>query len=386
MTRPQPLSPSDAESRTGPSETTAGSDRLLEQTGILREELRGRMTRQAERVQQTATDMQTEAQRRVTGVQEQADRLRTQLAFRREKRDPIRYRLSVSCARLLSWFAASLPGRLRVGIAYLIGAVVFWGNRAFRDNVADNLRHVLGPDASDARIRATTRSISRNGILNIVDLLIARHLTTRQILTAVDLSPELRGHLARAQQERRGVIVMTAHLGSFDVMGQALVAYGYPTTALTGRTTFRLFFDGVMYLRRACGGTVVEPTPSGVRAIYRALHRSELVGIVCDRDFFQNGRPVIFFGEETALPPGPVRIARDTGAMVLPCFARRIGLRHEVRCLEPFDVPRTSDVEADIELGMRRMVAALEEAIGSEPEQWSIFQRVWPERPRVSES
>lgn len=386
MNGSSPIPGSEAESQPGLPGSTAGSDNLLDQSGVLRDELRDRMSRQAERVQQTASDMQGQAQRRVTDVQERADRLRTQLGFRREKRDPIRYRLSVSFARFLSWFAASLPSRLRIAIAYLIGAAVFWGNGAFRDNVADNLRHVLGPDTSEARIRATTRTISRNGILNIVDLLTAARLTHRQLVSNIAFSPDVRAHLTRAAREQRGVIAITAHLGSFDMIGQVLIAQGYPTTILTGRTTFRVFFDAVMYLRRASGGTIVEPTPSGVRTMYRALHRHELIGIVCDRDFFQNGRPVTFFGAATTLPPGPIRIARDTGSMVLPLFARRKGERHEVRSLEPFDVPRTDNLEADMDLGMRRMVAALEQEIRAEPEQWSIFQRVWPEGSQASGS
>ena len=352
----------------------------------LGDDLLQKVHRQAERVHQTATEVQVEAQRRVSSVQQRANSLRTQLEFRREKRDPVRYRLSLLVARLLSWVAAVLPHPVRMRLAIFTGWVVFRFNAGFRHNVRDNLLHVLGPDAPEARIEETSRRIARNGILNILDLLIMFRRTPEEVLAVIDIDPAFIGHLRAEDRGPAGTIVITAHLGSFDMIGQAMAAMRFPVTVLTGRTTYRVLFDAVTFLRSGKGGRIVEPSPSGVRGIYRSLRAGEIVGIVCDRDFFFNGLPVRFFGAETTLPPGPVRIARDTGAMILPTFARRNGDRHEIRVQPPFQVPRTSDADADIAAGMALMVAALEREIASEPDQWSIFQRVWPDRPATGAS
>ena len=374
----QPIGPIAGEPRTD-SPDCAGS----EAPG---QELRRKVQQRAERVQQTAADVQTEAHRRVETVQQRASKLRTQLDFRREKRDPVRYRLSISTAKLVARFASVLPGRVRVRIAVLIGWVVFRFNAGFRDNVRDNLLHVLGPDATEERIDATSRSIARNGILNVLDLLIMYRRGPAEVLALMDLDPAFVRHLDGIGREPGGTIVVTAHLGSFDMIGQAMGVMGYPLTILTGRTTYRVLFDAVSFLRSTKGSRIVEPSPAGVRGIYRSLRRGEIVGIVCDRDFFFNGIPVRFFGAETTLPPGPVRIARDTGAMLLPTFARRNGDRHEIRVQPAFRVPRTDDVEVDVAAGMAFLVSALEREIGAEPAQWSIFQRVWPDRPPVAAS
>ncbi len=361
----------------GATSSPAASER--EKSDPLGEELRLRVQRQAERVQLTAAGVQTEAQRRVETVQLRASRLRTQLEFRREKRDPIRFRLSITTVRLVSWLAWSLPQPMRVRLAIVVGWLVFRFNAGFRDNVRSNLLHVLGPATPESRIAETSRSIARNGILNTLDLLIVNRQSAHQVLESIDIDPEFTRQLDLAGRDAQGTIVITAHLGSFDMIGQAMAALSYPITILTGRTTYRVLFDAMSFLRRARGGAMVEPTPSGVRNIYRSLRRGEIVGIVSDRDFFLNGLPVQFFGAETTLPPGPVRIARDTGALILPAFARRNGWRHEIRVLPGFRVPRTADVDADVAEGMRSMIAVLEREIASEPEQWSIFQRVWPD-------
>ena len=106
--------------------------------------------------------------------------------------------------------------------------------------------------------------------------------------------------------------------------------------------------------------------------------------IVSDRDFFQNGVDVEFFGVRTTLPPGAVRIARDTGATIVPIFGRRIPGGHEVTILEPFTVDKTSDLQRDVDAGMKGVVAAIETAIAAIPDQWVMFQSVWPSVPDVS--
>ncbi len=127
--------------------------------------------------------------------------------------------------------------------------------------------------------------------------------------------------------------------------------------------------------------TVVEASPSGVRAVIRALRRGECVVLAGDYDFFQNGMPVTFFGRPTTLPPGPVRIARDTGALVIPAFGPRTETGYAMTMDEPFTVEKTSDLEADLRRGMERVVAVLERAIAATPDQWVMFQRVWQSAP-----
>jgi KDO2-lipid IV(A) lauroyltransferase len=102
---------------------------------------------------------------------------------------------------------------------------------------------------------------------------------------------------------------------------------------------------------------------------------------VTDRDFFQNGRPVTLFGRETTLPPGAVRIARDSRAPIIPIFARRVGNVHELMIYDSYEVPKTTDIDADIDAGLAWVVGVLERAISTAPDQWVMFQAVWPSEP-----
>jgi len=187
--------------------------------------------------------------------------------------------------------------------------------------------------------------------------------------------------LDEALERGRGAVIVTAHLGSFDFLGKTLQSRGYKLNSLTSRTTARFLFDGVTYLRRKRGPNLIEASPSGVRKVILAIRRGECGVLASDRDFFLNGYPVTFFGRDTTLPPGAIRLARDTGAPIVPLFAVRLGNRRGIMIEPSFVVERTKNLDDDLKSGMKKIVDVLEKAISSLPDQWVMFQRVWPLEP-----
>lgn len=301
--------------------------------------------------------------------------------FRREDHHEFRYQLSVFCAGLLSWIAFLIPSPIRRRIAMRCGMAFYRLSNTYRSNVESNVRQVLGEGADGRLVRATARSIFRNSALNFLELLTLPRRSRRYLVNATVVVEGDFAMINNAIATGRGVIFISGHIGCFDFIGQSLEAHGIQLTVVTGRTTSRFIFDGVTWLRGARGGSMVEPTPGGVVSVVRTLRKGGCAVFIADRDFFQNGREVSFFGQPTTLPPGPVRLARETGSIVIPIFSRRAGRVHEIRILEPMVFEKTPDVEADMDAGMQRMATVLEEGISSTLDQWAMFQRVWPERP-----
>ena len=272
--------------------------------------------------------------------------------FRRERPRELRHRLAVDLADLASRLIAWLPDRLRDGIADRIGDVWIRLTPVYRANVIANLGQVMGPATSRLTLEAMANQVFRTSARNFGELLRLRHLTPEKLSALLPISIEDLAVFSEARQRGQGIIIATAHMGAFDLIGHAIAAQGVPLTVITGRTTSRFLFDAVTHLRQTHNVTMVEPTPGGVRKVIRALRRGEIAGFLVDYDFFQNGMPVTFFGRETTLPPGPIRIARDTGALVVPIFPRRGRHGHELTLGEPFEVPKTADVDADLAAGM----------------------------------
>ena len=307
--------------------------------------------------------------------------LRMSERFRRERPHRIRRPLSLAIADTFSLLVRALPERSRYWIADRLAALIYRISVTYRENVAENQRQVQraigGPEPSEMTVRAVFKTSARNW----ADLLVAPGKSKRELNDETRLARGSWQILDDALAGGAGAIIVTAHLGAFDYIGHVVNARGYRLTAVTGRTTSRFIFDGVTRLRGAHGLQLVEATPSGVRKAILALRSGGCTVFVNDRDFFQNGKEVEFFGRTTTLPPGAVRIARETGAPIVPIFARRGVAGHELMILEAFRVEKTSNVEIDVRKGLQRVAAAIEEAIGSAPEQWVMFQEAWPSEP-----
>jgi KDO2-lipid IV(A) lauroyltransferase len=301
------------------------------------------------------------------------------IEFGKSKQGDIVYYASLITASLLSWLVALLPDRLVDKLAWVGGWISWRFAHESRRNVTTNMTHVLGLPATDQQISVAVRNVFHTNALNIVDLLRIPHLAPRDYGRRIQTEPATWEVLDVCQRAGKGVILITAHLGPFDLAGSALRLRGYELSALTARTTNRFVFHGISFLRSSHDMRVIETSAGGLLEMLRALNRGQMVILLSDRDFFLSGRQTQFFGESTTLPIGAVRLARDTGTPIVPFFAYRRGNQAHLVSEDPIEIERTTDRDADIERGLAVVAAVLERAIARAPDQWALFQRVWPE-------
>jgi lauroyl/myristoyl acyltransferase len=288
--------------------------------------------------------------------------------------------LSRRLADVAGLFSSTVPLPLGYWLADRAGDLFYRFAPGYRVNVIDNLRHVLGDDAPLDELRALARRAFRYSARNFYDLTRLRFLSmdeiARQITVLGSWAP-----VEEAVARRKGAIFVTGHTGAFDFAGQMIPHHGYRAVLVTVRTVSEFVHEGVTYLREMKGFDLEEATPGGLRRLMRALRRGETIGLATDRDFLRNGTPVTFFGEETTLPIGAVRLALETGALIVPVVCRRHRLRQTFLIDEPFYLAKTGDTDADVRRGLERVVAFLEHHIRADPAQWVMFQRVWPDTP-----
>lgn len=301
------------------------------------------------------------------------------IEFRKSQRRDAVFYLAAFAAAALSWLVRIVPDAFEDWVALRIGDLSYLTSKSWRANVDSNLSHVLDDIPGSARVRRTTRSIFQTNALNVATMLRSPHQSPKQLLDGVTVTHGSWSILDDALARGNGVIMLTGHLGSFDTMGSAISARGYPIAALTTKTTNRFTFEFISFLRAAHHVRLIEASSSGVREAIEWVRAGKVLCLLSDRDFFVNGERVDFFGEPTTLPVGAVRIARDTGATIVPMFTLRQGRKHALTIEQPFVVERTADKADDVRIGMQRVIAALEGAIEIAPEQWVMFQRVWPE-------
>jgi lauroyl/myristoyl acyltransferase len=291
--------------------------------------------------------------------------------------------LSYYVYRLLGAIMPLIPPKVGYALFSRLGDLSHDKATTSRENVYDNLRHVLGPDAGPGRIEKVAREIFRNQARNYYDLFRVASLSNEQIERLVTVHGL--EHIDEALAAGKGVIAVTAHFGNLDVVAQAFALRKYPITVVAEHLKPERLYQYVVSLR-ASKGIKIIPIDSFLRPIFRALRNNELVGLAADRNLTGTGTLTDLFGAPALLPDGHVQLALRTGAKLGMFFSlRRPDNTYEAFVEPALELENTGDLERDTRAGMARLVAVLEKYIGQHPEQWVMFQPVWklPESQRT---
>jgi len=276
--------------------------------------------------------------------------------------------------RIAGFTIARLPTKVGYLIARLTADTVYIFQPSLRAAVAANMRRVLGPEIDNTILKRAVRGVLRNAAKNYFDLI---HLPYMK-LNDIDSCITAHGwhNFEDAMSRGKGVILVTAHLGSFDMAGQILAARSAKVTALVETLKPAALLSHVIALRKSKGLTYMPVQLGVLRAVIQSLRRGEAVVLVCDRDMGNDSFKSKFFGKETTLPAGAVRIAMRTGAAVVPVFNLRRGDGRYDAYFEPAlnIIPSGDDAVAR---NMEQVIAVMEKYIRTSPEQWVVLSPIW---------
>jgi len=286
---------------------------------------------------------------------------------------PWAYVLNRAAAPLVPFFLAR-----RIPRPFADAAYRFWTSK--RESARRNFAHVLGYPVEDPFVDYITRSCFRNFGLYIAEMLHVQGWSTETLLDRLEV--EGGEHFAAAESNGRGIIFVSAHMGSAEVVSAVAVLRGYRVTAVTEQLRPRFVMDWAVACRAAMGITLLPVTGlgSGIRLL-RALRKREMVAFVIDaRTDRAGGVPVQFFGRETIFPDGPARLARLSGAPIVFAVGARLPRgRFRAHIEPPILSDRELDPDQDAHQLTQHLAAAFERYVRLYPTQWYAFREMWPE-------
>jgi len=252
--------------------------------------------------------------------------------------------------------------------------------RNIRAAIASNLEAVLGPCEWWERQRRIYRTIWSFGwCLN------ERHerLTTHR---PFQIEAEAIENWNEVAVPGRGLVLVTAHLGNFEVgsmlpselQGRHVHLVREPEVDAQAQAFLQEVLAGFTQAQYTMHFQSDDPL-QGIELL-DALRRGEIVAAQGDRPR-AGGRSIdaTLFGRPFPLPPGPAALARTADASLLPVFVFREGRRrYRVVFRPPIHTARTDDITADLRATMGRVVTEIEWAIRRAPHQWFCFRRLWP--------
>ena len=271
---------------------------------------------------------------------------------------------------------STLPRRVSYLVASALSDLAYLLFREKRRWARENVARVISRPPESGEAGQLARRMFRSYGLYWADFfgLNGRHASRIRELVRI----EGLEHLRRALERGKGVIFVSAHIGSWDVGGAALAAVDVlPECSAIGEPVTKASSDFAMTQMRERRGIRVIPLGRPL-AIGRALRRNEIVFVVGDRIVGAEGVEAEFFGEPTLFPRGAAYWAVKSGAAIVPGFCIRQPDGTYVGHIEEPIVPSAED---DSEPGVRahtqRVARVLESYITRYPEQWCMLQPIW---------
>ncbi|MCB9800516.1 MAG: mitochondrial fission ELM1 family protein [Candidatus Omnitrophica bacterium] len=185
-------------------------------------------------------------------------------------------------------------------------------------------------------------------------------------------------HLDRFEktiQKGKGVVLLTAHFGNWEILHFAAVHFAGPVHVLERSQKHKRLNDLLNDFRGA-HGSVATSRGMGVRELLRVLKQKKYIALLGDEDAGKSeGLILPFLGRKTTVLTGPFELARRTGALVLPGFSVRSEKdEHDCYVEEPITRFETPD---ELNEAVKTYLASLERMIEKYPSQWFWATKRW---------
>ena len=190
-------------------------------------------------------------------------------------------------------------------------------------------------------------------------------------------------HYLAAQARGNGVLVVTGHLGAWELSSFYHSLMGHPMGMVIRRLDNRRLDDFVNNIRCMHGNRVLHKDDFA-RGLLTAMREAETVGILMDTNMTPpQGVFVEFFGRQACTASGLARVALKTGAAVLPGFMvwEPAEGKYVLHFGPELEFTQSGDTEADILAATQQCAAATEAWIRRYPDQWLWIHRRWTTRP-----
>ena len=290
-------------------------------------------------------------------------------------RHRLEYYLAHSLLKLLGWLPHRLARAVGRGIAFLVYCL--WAR--LRRVGLFNLRLVF-PDWSERQRHRVLRGLFRNMGRMLADF---AHFPkwNRENIERLIIYDGFENY-ARAHNQGKGVLFLTAHFGNWELGSFAHGVYGYPCAFIVREFDNPLLDELIGRYRCLSGGRAIEKRDFA-REVLRAFERREAVGVLIDQNMLPTeGSFVEFLGRLACTTTGPARLARKTGVPIvlgLVLWDSKIK-KYRLR-FDAVEWLKREDPEEEILANTANFTRLIEDYVRRYPDQWLWVHRRWKTRP-----
>lgn len=275
----------------------------------------------------------------------------------------------------MSHRAALALGRIlgRIGCVFAAGE---------RGKALRHLELAYGDELAEADRKAIARQVFEGLAMNLIEGLHSLSWTEEDYLRI--LKTEGAENFSEALEGGRGVILVSGHLGSWEIL-PPYVAY---STGQKLGIVMRDMSDPVMNARlkefRSRAGNTIYSTTDSPLGMIRRIKKNGVMSMMADQDSRHvRGVHVDFFGRPALTPIGPAHLARKLNTPIVPVGAHRLRdkpTRHALAYFPPIYPDLELDEDEDIQRITQAFTNVLESQIRKYPGQWAWMHERWKHR------
>jgi KDO2-lipid IV(A) lauroyltransferase len=292
----------------------------------------------------------------------------------RWRRSPLRNRVELAAYRL----AKGTLGRAGPGLTEPVGALLgelFHTIPGRRRQILEFNLALAYPEMAAAERRRLGRAVARHFGRGMLATLRTQRMQPGDLLRQVEVIGW--EEVERLQSEGRGLLVLTAHIGAWEVAALVIGLLSRARFSVIHRPLDNPLLDAELESFRRRFGNHALPKRGVTRPMLAAIRAGESVGLLIDqRAQAHDGIDVPFFGHPARTHTGLARIVLRTGTPVVPiwCLAAPGGHYRLT-----FDPPVAIAADDTVESLTTRFSAVTEAAIRARPEQWLWYHDRWRE-------
>ena len=303
------------------------------------------------------------------------------LLRRRPRRSFARHRFELALFRLAAGALAILPGAMSRALGRFLGRVYLRFGRSRRRILFDNLAAAFPEKTSGEIALIAKKSVESIGS-TFVEFLEVSGMSAEEIRDRIRVVGE--ENLLRARSQGRGVFILSAHIGGWELGAIRAGMLGEPISPVV-RPLDNPLLERELSKRRTRFGNRPIAKRDAARDILKALRRGETVAILVDQNVLAREAVFVpFFGRPAATTPALALFQRKTGAPVVPVFTWPEGDgRYRLEVEPPIDVSIVAGADRDEAVGIltARYMEVTEAAIRRAPEVWLWMHNRWRTRP-----
>ncbi len=281
------------------------------------------------------------------------------------------YRLIVALFNIIGLIPRKASIRLGNGIGY----IWFRIHKKRRKVAIDNLTLAFGNEMTIREIDA----LALHSFQNLSRIIFEIGWALRQHKKDYTKHFYIKGlsNFIQAFEKKKGVLLLTGHLGNWELMSIIAVITSYPISMTYRPLDFLPLNRFIVEFRTRFGGEMI-PKDKAMRKLLMSLKQGEAIGMLMDQSVdWYKGVFVNFFGQMTSTNKGLALLALKTESPIVPIFVVREGLKFKIEFGQEVPLIKTGDKTKDIEDNTRQYNRVIEEIIRRYPEQWLWVHRRW---------